>query len=88
MITPAVAKESALTKKVKVSAELGALLGVTEISRTEVTKAIWLFIKQNNLQDPKDKRVIVPNAALATILGTEPVNMLVMTKLVNTHFVK
>lgn len=82
------AKESALTKKIKVSAELAAFVGVDEISRAEVTKKIWEYIKANNLQDAKDKRQINPDATLATIIGPDPVNMMKMTGLVSKHFAK
>lgn len=84
-----VKKDNPLHKKIKVDAALSALLGgATEISRPEVTKQIWAYIKLNNLQDPKDKRVIVPDALLGAVIGTDAINMLMMTKEINKHFVK
>ena len=82
------AKESALTKKIKVSAELAQFLGVAEMSRAEVTKALWSYIKAHNLQDPKDKRTINPDAVLAPVIGPDPIGMMKMTSAVNKHFVK
>lgn len=82
-------KESVLTRKIPVSSALSELLGGDkEMARTEVTKKIWEYIKANNLQDPSDKRIIVPDAKLATVLGSEPVHMMKMSGLVNKHFIK
>jgi chromatin remodeling complex protein RSC6 len=81
-------KESALSKKLKVTAELAEIVGATEISRTETTKAIWAYIKAHNLQDPKNKQTIVPDEKLAKVLGKDPVSMMKMTGLINKHFVK
>ena len=80
-------KVSVLVKKVKVSAEFAKFLDVSEISRSEVTKKVWDYIKKHNLQDPKDKRVIIPDAALAIILGSEPINMMKMPAALNMHFI-
>ena len=82
-------KESVLNKKVKLSPELSKFVGgATEMSRPDVTKATWAWIKLKGLQDAKDKRVINPDAALATIIGAEPVGMMKMTGLINKHFIK
>ena len=77
-----------LNKPIKVTAELAAVLGKEETTRPEATKLIWVYIKTNNLQDPKDKRVINPDATLAKVLGPEPVNMMKMSGLMNKHFIK
>lgn len=46
------------------------------LPRTEIVKKIWDYIKAHNLQDPKDKRIICPDAELAKIFGSsEPINM-------------
>ena len=39
-----------LNKPVKLKADLAALLGATELPRTEITKKLWDYIKQNGLQ--------------------------------------
>ncbi len=81
-------KESALNRKVKLSPELSGFMGAAEAARTEVTKKVWEYIKANNLQDAKDKRVINPDGTLAKLLGTEPINMMKMTGVLNKHFIK
>lgn len=72
--------------KVSVSKELAEVVGTSEMTRGEVTKALWVYIKEKNLQDPKDKRMIVPDDKLKKIFGSaEPVSMFKMTALVTKH---
>lgn len=77
-----------LNKPIKVTAELAAVLGKEETTRPEATKLIWVYIKTNNLQDTKDKRIINPDATLAKVLGSEPINMMKMSGMTNKHFIK
>ena len=54
-----------------VSQELRKFLGLDkdeEISRTNVTKRFTVYCKEHNLQDPKDKRNIRPDAAVTKLL--------------------
>ncbi len=44
------AEEKGLKKPVKLQAELAAMLGATELPRTEITKKLWDYIKSNKLQ--------------------------------------
>jgi chromatin remodeling complex protein RSC6 len=44
------AEPKGLKKPVKLKAELAAMLGVTELPRTEITKKLWDYIKANKLQ--------------------------------------
>lgn len=72
--------------KVKLSDELASVVGGNEMTRGEVTKEIWVYIKANNLQDPNDKRMIVPDEKLTKIFGSnESVSMFKMTGLINKH---
>jgi DNA topoisomerase-1 len=67
------------------SKELQAIVGESQLSRPEVTKKIWDYIKANKLQDPKDKRNIVPDSKLAKVIGKKPVNMMKLAGLLNQH---
>jgi chromatin remodeling complex protein RSC6 len=62
---------SGFAKPTKLSPGLCDFLGVphdTEFARTEVTRRINTYIKEKNLQDPADKRIIHPDEALSKIL--------------------
>lgn len=39
------------------------------MSRPEVVKAIWQYIKQHSLQDPKDRRFILCDDLLRPVMG-------------------
>ena len=68
---------------------LGAIVGNEPIPRTEVTKRIWNYIRENKLQDPKDKRTILADDKLRKVFGgRDSVTMFELTKLVNDHLTK
>lgn len=69
--------------------KLAAVVGSEPLPRTEITKRIWDYIRENNLQDAKDKRTIKADAKLKPIFdGKDSVSMFEMTKLVNSHVKK
>jgi upstream activation factor subunit UAF30 len=77
---------AAFMKPVAPSAALAEIVGSKPIPRTEVTKRLWVYIKKNKLQDPKNKRMIKADAALKPVFGGKStVNMFEMTKLVGKH---
>ena len=56
-----------LTKPTKVSNELCEFLGINSNSlhpRTSITKGLTKYIKENNLQNPNNKKIILPNEEL------------------------
>ncbi len=83
---PAKKVNSAFMKPMTISAELAAVVGKGPMPRSEVVKALWIYIKKNDLQDPKNKRNINGDAALTAVFGGKKVvNMFEMTKLVSKH---
>jgi chromatin remodeling complex protein RSC6 len=83
---PAKKANSAFMKPMTVSAELAAVVGKGPMPRSEVVKALWAYIKKNDLQDPKNKRNINADATLQAVFGGKKVvNMFEMTKLVSKH---
>ncbi|WP_019936850.1 SWIB/MDM2 domain-containing protein [Bordetella sp. FB-8] len=76
---------AAFMKPLTPSPELAAVIGAQAVPRTEVTKKIWDYIKQHNLQDPANKRNINADDKLRPIFGKDQVTMFELTKLVNAH---
>lgn len=73
-------------KPVTPSKELAAVVGAEPMPRTEVTKKVWDYIKQHNLQDPANRRMINADAVLETVFaGKKQVSMFEMTKLISNH---
>lgn len=77
---------AAFMKPVTPSAVLAAVIGATPVPRTEVTKKIWDYIKQNNLQDKDNRRMINADGKLQPVFGgKKQVSMFEMTKLVSAQ---
>ncbi|MFA6352750.1 MAG: SWIB/MDM2 domain-containing protein [Candidatus Paceibacterota bacterium] len=77
---------SAFMKPMNVSEELSAVIGKGPMPRSEVVKKLWVYIKENNLQDPANKRNINADEKLKKVFGGKAtVNMFEMTKLVSKH---
>jgi len=77
---------AAFMKPLQPDDALGAVVGTKPMPRTEVTSKLWEYIKKHQLQDAKNKRMIVPDAKLAAVFGgSKPVSMFEMTKLVSKH---
>lgn len=79
-------KKTGLANKHSLSAELQAVVGEKELSRPEVTKKIWEYIKEHNLQNPKNKRLIVPDKKLEKVFGSKkPLDMMQLAKVLGKH---
>ena len=77
---------AAFMKPMNPDAALGAVVGNNPLPRTEVTKKLWSYIKENNLQDPANKRMINADDKLIAVFdGKKQVSMFEMTKLVSNH---
>lgn len=72
----------------KLSSPLLALVGQSELSRPQVTKQLWIYIKEHGLQDANDRRVINCDAKLRKIFKRLSVNMFEMNRLLVSHFFK
>ncbi len=67
------------------SAALVAVIGEGLVSRPEVTKKLWDYIKAQGLQDAADKRKINADAKLAAVFGKPQVTMFEIAKLITPH---
>ncbi|WJZ83978.1 hypothetical protein VitviT2T_003614 [Vitis vinifera] len=78
-----------IMKPRRISPEMQDFLGVPEIPRTQALKQIWAYIKQHNLQDPENKKIIVCDEKLKSIFaGKDRVGFLEIAGLINPHFLK
>ncbi|KAK9097244.1 hypothetical protein Sjap_022741 [Stephania japonica] len=78
-----------IMKPKPISPAMQELLGVPEIPRTQALKQIWAYIKEHNLQDPENKKIIVCDEKLKKIFGgRERVGFLEVSGLINPHFMK
>ncbi len=76
----------AFMKPMNISEKLAVIVGSKPIPRTEVVKKLWAYIKNNKLQDTKNKRNINADDNLTAVFGGKStVTMFEMTKLVSKH---
>lgn len=87
-------KPSGFAKPSKVTKELCEFMNKsegTEIARTEVTKALVSYIKENKLENESNSKIIKPDNKLKFLLGIEEGEELTyfnIQKYMNKHFVK
>jgi upstream activation factor subunit UAF30 len=75
---------AAFMKAMTPSSILAEVIGDKPMPRTEVVKRLWQYIKKNNLQDAKERRMINADDKLKAVFGgKKQVSMFEMTKLVN-----
>tara|TARA_Y100001968_G_C18996632_1_gene543922 strand:+ start:15 stop:632 length:618 start_codon:yes stop_codon:yes gene_type:complete len=63
---------SGFTVPAPISDELAKFLGEKKgslVPRTEVTRAVNLYVKNKNLQNPNNRKIIIPDAKLKKLLG-------------------
>ena len=84
---------SGFAKPALISTQLCSFLNKpkgTEMARTEVTKFLTTYIKEHNLQDPENKRRILPDKKLGKLLnaGSNEVTYFNLQKYMKVHFPK
>lgn len=85
---------SGFAKPTGLSPELCVFLGVepdTEMARTAVTKQITTYVKENDLQNPENKKIIMPDNKLGKLLNVpndETLTYFNLQKFMKVHFKK
>jgi upstream activation factor subunit UAF30 len=67
---------------------LAEVIGNKPMARTEIVKKIWDYIKKNNLQDKKNRRMINADSKLRPLFGKDQISMFELAKVVNKHVKK
>jgi upstream activation factor subunit UAF30 len=78
--------QGGLAKPVTPDQTLAKVIGAEPLTRAALTQKIWDYVRSNNLQDEKDRRMINADDKLKPVFGGKSqVSMFEMTKLVNQH---
>ncbi|KAK9050401.1 hypothetical protein SSX86_030629 [Deinandra increscens subsp. villosa] len=77
-----------LNKLCGITPELQVIVGESALSRTDIVKQLWAYIKKNNLQDPANKRKIICDDALRVVFETDCTDMFKMNKLLAKHIIR
>jgi upstream activation factor subunit UAF30 len=78
-------KPNALQQPLKPSEDLAAIVGANPLPRGEVVSKVWVYIKENKLQNPDDGREIMADDKLRKIFGKDKVTMFEMNKHLAAH---
>lgn len=78
-------KGGGFTKLCSISPTLQEFVGASELARTEVVKKLWAYIRENNLQDPSNKRKILCDERLKKIFNVNSIDMFQMNKALTKH---
>merc|ERR1712112_73659 len=71
-----------------VSPELAKIIGTAkgeQVSRPQVVKKLWAYLKEKNLQDPENKQWFTPDKAMEGIFGKEKIKCFSMSKYLKEH---
>src|SRR6476620_1421849 len=71
-----------------VSGTMAEVVGSKPLPRTEIVRKIWDYIKKNNLQDKKNRRMINADSKLKPVFGKDQISMFELAKVVNKHVKK
>lgn len=75
-------------KPMLLSPQLADILGEAELSRPQTVKMLWAYIKQNELQNPHDKREILLDDRLKAAFGVDKVTGFSLNKYLSKHLYK
>jgi len=84
--TGAKRKNTGFTKPYKLSEALADVVGADVMPRHEVVKKLWAFIKERELQDPKNKQFIICDDTLEKVIGVKRFKAFGMMKYLKEHF--
>ena len=78
-----------LMAPLSVSNDLAKIVGKEPLPRTQIIKKMWDYIKENNLQDANNRRMINADDKLKVVFdGKDQVSMFELAKVVNNHIKK
>ena len=81
-------KLTGLQAPLDISAALAKIIGTDkgeQVSRPQVVKKLWAYLKANNLQDPENKQWFTPDKTMQPIFGKEKIKCFSMSKYLKEH---
>lgn len=69
----------------KLKKEMAEFMGQKTASRGEITKKLWAYIKEHDLQNPDNRRQIVPDETLKQFFA-EPIDMMKLASIISANY--
>lgn len=76
---------AAFLKPLTPSPALAAVVGSTPLPRTEIVSKLWVYIKEHDLQDKANRRLVNADAKLKEIFGKAQATMFELPGLIGKH---
>jgi len=77
---------NALNQKLKPSDKLSDVLGASgPVTRADAVKGLWDYVKEHDLQNPKNRREILADDKLRPLFGKEKITMFEVGKIINAN---
>jgi chromatin remodeling complex protein RSC6 len=73
------------TEKVTPSSQLAAIVGPDPLTRPEIVRRVWAYIKTHQLQDRENPQRLHPDALLAEVTGPGPIKLYELPRRVSEH---
>jgi len=78
-----------LMKPLTVTPDLAKIVGKEPLPRTQIIKKMWDYIREHNLQDKDNRRMINADNNLKVVFdGKDQVSMFELAKVINNHVKK
>lgn len=82
------APNTSFNSPMTLSPQLAELVGQTHMSRPQVVKQIWKYIKEHKIQDPEDGRKLNCDHKMLAVFKKKSVNMFEMNRILGQHLYK
>lgn len=66
----------------------GSPVIITELSRPQVVKSIWSYVKERNLQDSSNKKIILCDSVMKDIFLKDKIDCFEMNKILSLHLTR
>ncbi|CBK20576.2 uncharacterized protein [Blastocystis hominis] len=80
-------RKNPFMKPLRLSEELAAFVGQSEMPRPQLVKVFWSYFKEKNLQDPQNKQMILCDEPLRALFGEERIRAFALMKYLNKHII-
>ena len=81
-------KLTGLQMPLDISPELAKVIGTKkgeQVSRPQVIKKLWAYLKEKNLQDPENKQFFTPDKLMQPVFGSKRIKAFGMSKYLKEH---
>ncbi|KXN71057.1 SWIB-domain-containing protein [Conidiobolus coronatus NRRL 28638] len=85
---PKVKRTGGINVPLRLSEQMAEFAGVTQLSRPQIVKKVWEYIKANDLQEPTNRNKINNDSKLEALFGVKDMTAFGMAKLISPHVSK